>query len=167
MLAELRRAAAAHGGNAMALIQWTQEGRHPSSMTIYKSFGSWADAWAAAGVAYRQRNAPISDEEYAQALRDAAKRFGGPVTQVQWNAMGLHPHIVSIVLRYGSWEAAWRAVGLSRAAAQPAHKRRLTPEEMAILRDGGVTLARISEIAGVSRQQVHKILRREKRGGVR
>jgi hypothetical protein len=79
-----------------------------------RAFGSWTDAWDAAGLEFRDENLAgrASREELLDALKKLANEVDRAPTREDMNERGDYSH-EPFVYRFGSWSAALEAVGFS------------------------------------------------------
>ena len=108
-------------GRAPAIVDWRpkEQGGHerwerdcprfPPVSHVTRAFGSWNAALQAAGFD-RPRPPAYSDHEIVDALRAHARRRGVSTLSSEWDG---HPDRNVIAQRFGSWNAALAAAGLS------------------------------------------------------
>jgi hypothetical protein len=128
ILAELRRVAALvpEARGPLTLARYWPLGR-VSYTLVQRRFGSWREALEAAGLGHRyggrvvtekQRARParrLSDGALLAEMRRLAKEIGRPTLRVE--DLGRSPVLTYSILqaRFGSWDAAVRRAGLTRA----------------------------------------------------
>jgi hypothetical protein len=84
----------------------------PSEHMLRLRFSSWNRALEAAGLTpFHKRH--WTDEECVAALRDAAEQLGEPPHIGWWDRANQRPARITIVRRFGSWDNALKAAGLS------------------------------------------------------
>lgn len=100
--------------------------------TFHSHFGSWDAALEAAGLDPDDKPAPtrpkhIPDEELLFDLRIGAHALGRPPNSGEYVRFGEHSH-VTILKRFGSWEAALREAGLDPDERTDARRSDLPPK---------------------------------------
>ena len=135
MLEALRRWARDHGAPTRA-TDWNAGTRgHPCRRIVTKRFGSWDAAVRAAGLHPRPIERKWSRERTATAMRTWAKTHQRPPRAMDWKHGGdEHPGRFHVWKRFGSWDAALQAAGLTLAsdpafAAPRASKKEAHPSE--------------------------------------
>ncbi|KXA92048.1 hypothetical protein AKJ64_04155 [candidate division MSBL1 archaeon SCGC-AAA259E17] len=89
--------------------EWRESGMKPSLGTICRRFGSWNEARRKAGLDVTEKDAEkYSEEEILDALRDHPN-----LTMEEWKEKGLEPSWQTIAYRFGSWNEARKAAGLT------------------------------------------------------
>ncbi len=110
--------------------QWRRAKKKPAVPTIRKMFGSWSQAWQAAGCAAPSRihvSTVIAD----------LQRIGHYLSQDQWQQEGRRPNVKTIGKLFGSYRAAWQAAGIPpMTRTQQAHGA-IQEEIRATLRNTG------------------------------
>jgi hypothetical protein len=133
IVAALRRDARRRG-RPPRRTDWERAGeRHPSSSSVYRIFGPWSNAIAAAGLEPEGADSWWTRDRIVRALQSDAQRRGRAPTAKEWAApvarrgawKGMPrwraPHPGTVAAVFGSWSAGLRAAGLE---ARPAHRPR-------------------------------------------
>jgi hypothetical protein len=94
--------------------EWSASNEKPVVQTIRHHFGSWADAWVAAGITPDRLRARLSKDKILQVLTD----FGRYCTARDWDEAGHHPTSRTIRKVFGTWKDAWIAAGVPYPASQ-------------------------------------------------
>jgi hypothetical protein len=144
--------AADHGGNGPTPADWTTgtgnphrtRGEWPSRATVIAHFDSWDAALDAAGVAPARHGSEVwtSGVIVARLQAWAAAHGGFAPRSIDWRpdgapdwAPGQDPTVDTVLVRFGSWQAALSAAGLtarpSRSPASPRSRRRWSAEAIA------------------------------------
>lgn len=132
------RAVAAEVGETPTLNDYREHGSIAVT-TIYRRFGSWQDALAAAGFEPREPDSEVTNEELIDALERLADELCKRPTAAEMNEQGAH--WASTYRRaFGSWNAACEAAGLK--TSQPVGQETLS--ETDLLEE----LTRIAEVCG-------------------
>ena len=90
---------------------WSTNHRIPSAPSIRKIFGTWQEAWEAAGL----WQPPISAEER---IVQRLKEVGSYCSETQWDQLGYRPVAQTIRNHFGTWSNAWRAAGITPTPAK-------------------------------------------------
>lgn len=163
-------------GHAPTLREWNRlSSPLCKSNTISIQFGSWAAAWAAAGIFYeRKRNTPRwSAPAVLEALRAVYTETGRIPTKREWTQDRRHPVVQVVIRRFASWEDAWeQAIGANVAArtmpnSLPARIRRqsnldinaLPPRYAEIITalQRGESLQAIGDRLGLTRERIRQL----------
>lgn len=95
--------------------------RTPSSSTYMRHFGSWLKALEAAGIQPGPTQTGYSCDELLDSLRMLARELGRAPTGREMSAREDLPHASTYWNRFGRWNAALRAAGLTprRVTSRP------------------------------------------------
>lgn len=126
LLAELRRVAAAIGGDRLTQKRFLELSRVHVT-TIRNRFGSWQTALDLAGIdeAVAPRFKPISRNDLVAALHSYAKELPGASPTVQEIASRMGVHHATLTGKFGTWRSLLREAGLAPVPLG----RRYTDEE--------------------------------------
>jgi hypothetical protein len=109
---------------------WRASGRQPSERTIRTLFGgSWSAAIKAAGLPPNMRSwikirtPGLLERHILTRMREWADEHGRAPTAREWSAAGEIPSVTTVVLRFGSWNNAIRAAGLTPRTGGRSGKR--------------------------------------------
>ncbi len=110
MLAALRSFAAAHGCAPQQTELAGSDGKYPTASTLAATFGSFDAAVEAAGLTPRSRFRRWDRDRILWALRAFEREHGRPPKRTEWRRGTVdHPSDVTVVKRFGSWDAALAA----------------------------------------------------------
>jgi hypothetical protein len=98
---------------APRMVDTDEDPRTPSSSTYLRHFGSWLKALEAAGIQPGPRQTGYSRDELLDSLRMLAQELGRAPTGREMSARGDLPHATTYWKRFGRWNAAVRAAGLT------------------------------------------------------
>ena len=105
---EAMRAEAEDG--ALSSYRYIQSDRRPGMHAIQRRFGSWSEALKAAGLRGPEPQIAWTDEQALEGLRAEAR--DGRLTINEYAASRRRPPAVTIIKRFGTWNAAVKAAGL-------------------------------------------------------
>jgi hypothetical protein len=110
-----------HDGHPPTREDWVRAtASHPNQTQVRRLFGTWKAATKAAGFSpLNSRPMRWTDQAILDALRRWEQVRGSPLPSDWDNTAPDHPTRGLVTKRFGSWDAALRAAGLS--AAQPRH----------------------------------------------
>lgn len=95
---------------ALSSYRYIQSDRRPGMHAILKRFGSWSKALEAAGLRGPEPRRDWTEEEVLEGLRAEAR--DGRLTISEYAASGRRPTAMTIIKRFGTWNAAGKAAGL-------------------------------------------------------
>jgi Homing endonuclease associated repeat len=103
-----------HDGVPPSKAQWRRYSRgHPNVAVVRRLFGNWSAAIRAAGLSPRKGRVRWTDEAILDVLRQWTQEHGPP-RATDWNAVTPeHPARRLVTTRFGSWDAALRAAGIT------------------------------------------------------
>ncbi|MCL5064495.1 MAG: hypothetical protein M1600_05405 [Firmicutes bacterium] len=90
---------------------WSTNHRIPSAPSIRKIFGTWQEAWEAAGL----WSEPVSPKEK---ILERLSEVGSYCSETYWDQMGFRPVAQTIRNHFGTWGNAWRAAGITPTPAK-------------------------------------------------
>lgn len=90
---------------------WSTNHRIPSAPSIRKIFGSWQEAWEAAGL----WAPPASPKER---ILERLLEVGSYCSETHWDQMGYRPVAQTVRNHFGSWSNAWKAAGITPTPAK-------------------------------------------------
>jgi hypothetical protein len=100
-------------GCAPRTVDLDDDRRTPSSSTYRRHFGSWLKALEAAGIQPGPSQTGYSSDELLASLRMLARELGRAPTGREMSAREDLPHASTYWKRFGSWNAAIEAAGLT------------------------------------------------------
>lgn len=112
-LIELLKAKAERDGRVPTERSVNTDGSLPSSRFYSKRFGSWNAALEAAGLSTNRSYCEYTDEELIELLKAKAERDGRVPSIRDVNADDNMPNATTYYTRFGSWNAALEAAGLT------------------------------------------------------
>ncbi len=103
---------------------WSANHRIPSAPSIRKIFGTWQEAWEAAGL----WTEPVSADEK---ILERLKEVGVYCSETYWDQMGYRPVAQTIRNHFGTWSNAWRSAGITPTPAKVRWSREQIIEKLA------------------------------------
>jgi len=103
----------------MSLSEWSRRGYKPSASWYVNHFGSWLEAWKAAGVHIPdsaknraiERSVRWTREAILEAMKDVSDKRGYVPAHLWEREVG-SPAVGTIRKVFGTWDAAWKELGV-------------------------------------------------------
>jgi hypothetical protein len=180
------RQAAERFGRPLSTHEWEVNHLRPTVAAVLRQFGTWREAWEAAGFAYEdKRHAALESarrqrlDDMLAVLRQVADRLGYFPSQSQFRA-ATGRTIAPYVYFFGSWAEACRRTGFSAAHRRVVSSPRvrsfvelaasssldgLPPNCRAVAEEllQGRTLKDVGERLGVTRERARQIMEKARR----